>query len=175
MSVSMSVSVSVFVSVSLAWEQGHGQAQADTSPQALPDQQRSSLVFPVLRWIPNSTFLIASCVRVGLPTQDRRQKELGSASRKCSIFREWASTPAWVQSFSISTGADPSRRARIPACWERPALSTLSHHTDGMVQYQPAWNNLTPLRHAALTETSFKYQPAGNGSCVHPPTQCSGK
>ena len=40
-----------------------------------------------------------------------------------------------------------------------------------MVRYQPAGNNLTPLTHAALMETSSQYQPTQNGSCIHPPTQ----
>ena len=51
--------VSLCVSVCLAWGEGHGQAQADTSPQALPDQQRSCpcLSF-VICWFPSNTFLI---------------------------------------------------------------------------------------------------------------------
>ena len=44
------------LSVSLAWGQRHGQAQADTGPQALPDQQWSCPRLCVFRWVPNSTF-----------------------------------------------------------------------------------------------------------------------
>ena len=85
---------SVSVSVSLAWEQGHDQAQADTSPQALPDQQRSGpCPSCVISWFPNSTSLIclfepwrrqggaslaspgqSSRIRVGLPTRVKPQR-----------------------------------------------------------------------------------------------------
>ena len=41
----------------------------------------------------------------------------------------------------------------------------------GLVQYQPAGNNLTPFTHTALTELSSQYQPAGDSSGIQPPAQ----
>ena len=93
----------VFKSVSVS--AGHGQAQADTGPQALPDQQRSCpcLSF-VISWFPSSTFLICSFepwrrlpvanlasprqgrrIRVALPTPGKSQKMDRRALRKCSF------------------------------------------------------------------------------------------
>ena len=140
------------------------QAQADTVPQALLDQQRSchcSRVSLVSQWhIPY--FIVCPChggvhpARVGLPTQDRRQQPhqalttpLGAPQCLAPVLdSERAPQQQLGSSLSLPVRAY-SARGPVPACLEQPAF---------FQQHQPAENDLTPLTHAGVTETSCRWE-----------------
>ena len=138
---------SVSVSVSLAWEQGHDQAQANTGPQALPDQQRSGpCPSCVISWFPNSTSLIclfepwrrqggaslaspgqSRRIRVGLPTPNKSQKMshspalvLASHLRGISHCHNSISNRYTDAASFFFTGPATGGIGTVPAYWERP-------------------------------------------------------
>ena len=166
--VSVCVSVCVCLCVCLLlWVQGHGQAQADTGPQALPDQQRSCPCLPlVISCFPSSTFLIRlfepwrrlPCanlasprqgrrISVGLPTPDKSQK----MGRRVFVSEH-------EQQSSASILTLPQQQDQQAGIQTQSASSSLDQPQSGLGQYQPTGNNPPPL----ATGTPAQYHPAGN-------------
>ena len=151
------VCLCVSVSVSLAWGQGHGQPQADTGPQALPDQQRSCpcLSF-VISWFPIAHFSfvwlepwrLVLCVslaspgrarrgiRVGLPTLDKSQKVPRTAPL-CSF-------PSIINRRVPAISCYHSHRTIRLACRPSQPKSPLDRPHGAHDQYHPAGNDQSP-------------------------------
>ena len=173
MSVCLYVCMSVCLSVSLAWGRGHGQAQADTSPQALPDQQRSCpcLSF-VICWFPSNTFLILFVRSHG--SGRRRPPQVWQIQRVKSSNQGWSPNSgldAELESASLvdvfvseqgqrssSRGlALPQQQNQQAGTQTQPA-SSMNQPQSGLIQYQPTGTNPEP----PTVRTLDQYQPTGN-------------
>ena len=166
----MSVSVSVTVSVSLAW--GHRRAQADTGPQALPDQQN------VVPWSFLCDLLVSQQHISHLFV--RAMAAAGLGLRKSGKSRAKSSNQGWSPNsgqdaehesgsfvdvlvseqgqHSCSSGLTLPQQQNQQAGSQTQLASSMHHLQNGLVQYQPSGTNLEPPTANALGQ----YQPAGN-------------
>ena len=157
------VCVSCGVSVSLALGQGHGQAQVDTGPQALPDQQRSA---------PSSLCVFVGLLKTHLSiplfaAQDGQitarwclESELVSQLRPNSRRRSTRSRiGARVRSHAANRPGWNSAPSQLHLHWTSHLMDRSSTGKGG--------NDQIPL----TTETGSQYQEPGTGIAADTSTQ----
>ena len=151
---------------------GTARRRRDTSPQALPDQQRSCPCLSlVISCFPNSTFLICLFepwrrqafasqasprqvdvrTRVGLPTPDKLQKMTRGSLQQCSI-------PSTTNSRPLAASCCHSYRTTKLA-WR---LSQLHHHWTSHNWLRSSTNLLGTTRHHSPMGVQVQYRPSGN-------------
>ena len=158
------------VSVSLAWGQGHGRAQADTSPQALPDQQRSCPCLSCDQLVSQrhiSHLFVRAMAAAGLGLRKSGKSRAKSSTQSWSPNSGQAAEDQLASLVDVlvseqgqqsSSSGLTSPKQNQQAGTLTQSASSLDQLQNGLVQYQPSGNDLEPPTTDALSQ----YQPAGN-------------
>ena len=138
----MSVSA---VSVFLAWEQGHGQAQADTGPEAFPDQQRSCRCLCVFCWTPNDTFSNSFIRAMAAAALRWTAKSLpGGASSHSSSPSSGQTAKGNQRGRASVLDSEHLQRNALTGAQHQPDTSPLDQQLEGSVQCWQAGNDEIP-------------------------------
>ena len=155
----LSLSLSVSLSLCLAWGQGHGRAQADTGPQALPEQQVVPLSFLSDQLVSQqhiSHLFVRAMAAAGLGLRKSGKSNFEQVAEDESHSPVLVLASEHQQQWSASDLTLPQQHQQT-AVQMQSASSSLDQPQVGLEQYQPTGNDRTP------TPTRFpvQYQPAG--------------
>ena len=145
----------------LAWVQGHGQAQADTGPQALPDQQRSCSCLSCV-----ISCLVRAMAAAGWRKSGKSRAESSNQSWSPiseQVTEDESHSPALVlasehQQQSSASDLTLPQQHQQTGFQTQPASTSLDQPQVGSGQYQPTGNDQTPTP----TGLPVQYQLAGN-------------